>query len=65
MDKLGNFFIKPTSEKVKVRCPRSFEHLKAEGEWKPRNSYWLRRVRDQDVVEAEPPKTPTAPPPKS
>lgn len=57
MDKI---FIKPASDKVKVRDPRSGIALKAEGESKPNDVYWQRRLKDKDVVETTPPapKTP-------
>ena len=34
-----------------VRDPQSHRPLSAEGEEKPRTQYWLRRLRDGDVVE--------------
>jgi len=34
-----------------VRDPVTYEALKVAGEIKPRNSYWLRRIKDNDVVE--------------
>lgn len=52
---LKKFFVKP-GEFGSVRDPVSFRFLKDEGEWKVRNSYWLRRVKQGDVVEATPPK---------
>ncbi|AMF92373.1 DUF2635 domain-containing protein [Vibrio fluvialis] len=33
-----------------VRDPETREPLKAAGEEKPRNPYWLRRIKDQSVV---------------
>lgn len=49
------FFIKPAAGLV-VRDPETRESLAAEGEWKPRSQYWLRRQDGGDVVEAKPPK---------
>ncbi len=49
-------FIKP-AKSVKVRDPQSGEHLLDTGEAKPRTRYWLRRLKDGDVVEAQPPKS--------
>ncbi len=44
-------FIKP-SEGTKVRNPdRNNEHVPAYGAKVTRNSYWLRRLRDEDVTE--------------
>lgn len=33
-----------------VRDPHTREPLKAAGELKPRNTYWLRRINDADVL---------------
>lgn len=44
-------FIKPASADVKVRDPITKQHLKAEGESKPRSNYWIRRIAAGDVVE--------------
>ncbi len=41
--------IKPNNGLI-VRDPLTGKPLVAEGEEKPRNSYWLRRLRDKDVV---------------
>ena len=41
--------IKPTKPEVKVRKPNG-EHLSAEGEKVERTAYWVRRLRDGDVV---------------
>ncbi|MGD9664617.1 MAG: DUF2635 domain-containing protein [Novosphingobium sp.] len=43
------FFIKPASD-AKVRDPITKQHLRAEGESKPRTNYWLRRVASGEVV---------------
>jgi len=51
---MQTFKIKPTvkGKVVKmVRDPVTYEALKVAGEIKPRNSYWLRRVSDGDVIE--------------
>ncbi|OCH16991.1 DUF2635 domain-containing protein [Aliivibrio logei] len=42
--------IKPKVKGVLVRDPITREPLKANGEMKPRNTYWLRRVQDASVV---------------
>lgn len=34
-----------------VRDPETYRALATTGETKPRNSYWLRRIKDGDVVE--------------
>lgn len=54
----GRIFIKPKTQAdgvtLKVRKPVN-GHLRAEGEWVNPESYWLRRIKDGDVVEATPP----------
>jgi len=47
-------YIKPTG--LTVRDPLTKEALAVEGEAKPRDSYWLRRLDDGDVIECEAPK---------
>lgn len=42
-------FIRPASG-LKVRDPITKQHLREEGESKPRTNYWLRRVRAGEVV---------------
>lgn len=54
----GRIFITPTPQSeglpaLKVRKPVN-GHLAAEGEWVNPESYWLRRIKDGDVVKAEP-----------
>lgn len=39
-----------------VRDPKTAQPLPAEGAYKPRHSYWLRRLRDGDVITGQPPK---------
>lgn len=54
----NRIFIKPAQPQgeppLKVRKPVN-GHLAAAGEWMPRDSYWLRRLTDGDVVEATAP----------
>lgn len=45
--------IKPASADIQVRDPETFEPLNGKGEEKPRNAYWLARLRDGDVVLVE------------
>jgi hypothetical protein len=47
-----------------VRDPVTKIPLAADGETKPRNSYWLRRLADGDVRETAPPPTERATPKK-
>ena len=47
--------IKPKQGLV-VRDPATFKRLPEEGGWVTLNSYWTRRLSDQDVVKANPPK---------
>ena len=44
--------VKP-KQGVMVRDPETREPLKAEGEMKPRDTYWLRRIKDGDVIEVK------------
>lgn len=44
------FKVKPTTEEIKVRDPETGAVLKAEGENKPKDTYWLRRLQE-GVVE--------------
>lgn len=49
---------------VLVRQPnRGFSPLPAAGAWVPEDDYWIRRLRDEDVVEAEEPDPDPAPSP--
>jgi hypothetical protein len=55
-------YIKPVpqpegQQPLKVRKPVN-GHLAVDGEWVNRDSYWLRRLNDGDVVEAEAPAEP-------
>lgn len=45
--------VKPAAGLI-VRDPDTGEKLKPDGETKPRNSYWLRRLADRDVEIVEP-----------
>ncbi|MEJ1358346.1 MAG: DUF2635 domain-containing protein [Candidatus Sedimenticola sp. (ex Thyasira tokunagai)] len=44
--------VKP-APKRQVRNPRSGEHLDKAGETVPRTPYWLRRLKDGDVVKVK------------
>jgi hypothetical protein len=49
-------FVKPNPKwPLGVRDPISLGFLKPEGEWKPKNGYWLRRAHFEDVIECAPP----------
>lgn len=49
---MRTIFIKPKGS-LKVRDPRTGEHLPEAGTEKPRSHYWLRRIKDGDVVETK------------
>jgi hypothetical protein len=59
---MQNFFLKPgvdaSGAPLFVRDPQSGKPLAAAGEWKPKDSFWLHRVRDKDVIETTPPTQP-------
>ncbi|MDF9346388.1 DUF2635 domain-containing protein [Escherichia coli] len=48
--------IKPAAGKA-IRDPLTMKLLASEGEEKPRNSFWIRRLAAGDVVEVGAPKT--------
>ena len=43
--------IKPARNGLVVRDPRTGEPLDPRGQLKPRSNYWMRRLRDGDVVD--------------
>jgi hypothetical protein len=47
-------FLAPARSGLIVRDPVTATPLAAEGEYKPRNSYWIRRMKDGDAVAATP-----------
>ncbi len=47
-------FVKPAEGRM-VRRPDTFAPLPEGGDEVPRDEFWLRRLRDGDVVEAQPP----------
>lgn len=51
---MSKIFIKPAPG-LKVRTPQGL-FLPEEGDMVERDSFWVRRINDGDVVEAEPPK---------
>ncbi|WP_022722947.1 DUF2635 domain-containing protein [Rhodopseudomonas sp. B29] len=58
---MSNMFIKPATIEIEgnavvalVRDPISLAPLAEAGEWKPASQFWLRRVRDRDVIKTEP-----------
>jgi hypothetical protein len=58
---MTNIFIKPGVIEIEgeavialVRDPQTLIPLAANGEWKTKSQYWTRRLRDRDVVEADP-----------
>ncbi|ATG74328.1 hypothetical protein AN401_11730 [Zobellella denitrificans] len=57
---MAEVFVKPAPGRF-VRDPLTLAPLAAEGERKPRSSYWLKRLRDGDVIETDvKPKAPRA-----
>ena len=54
---MKKIYIYPAPDK-EVRDPRSKELLPETGAWVPYDGYWLRRLRDGDVVYQKPEKKP-------
>ncbi len=48
---MQKFKIKPKLLAQKVLDPITFKALSDKGENKPRNSYWLRRLKDGSIIE--------------
>lgn len=49
---MRNVFVKPAAAGAIIRDPGTQIALAASGEWKPANSFWLRRIAQNDVVDA-------------
>lgn len=53
---MKNLFVKPSrdaaGDPVLVRDPLNAKPLDRDGEWKEATPFWLRRVRDGDVIDA-------------
>ncbi len=69
---MSNVFIKPASIVIEgeqrlalVRDPETLIPLAEAGEWKRRSQFWLRRLRDKDVIEADPAAPPASVPDES
>ena len=43
-------FVKPNPQWPLLRDPVSLKMLDPEGEWKPKNNYWVRRLKFGDVL---------------
>ena len=54
------FFIKPAPG-LKIADPETGEYLPETGKVMPRSAFWLRRVKDGDVLEADPQPAPAKP----
>jgi hypothetical protein len=49
-----SLFLKPAKDGLLVRDPDTGKALAAEGEYKPRSTYWIRRLKTGDVIAATP-----------
>lgn len=50
----NRIFIKPANSDVQVRNPdRNGEHLPVDGAEVERSTYWIRRLKDGDVIESK------------
>ncbi len=56
---MEKFKVKPNQKGLLVRDPETRKPLDANGEVKPRNTYWLRRIQDKSVVEVKGKAKPT------
>lgn len=45
--------LKPAKKDLIVRDPETGRALDAKGEQKPRNSYWVNRLNDEDVIDMD------------
>jgi hypothetical protein len=52
-------FVKPARPGLVVRDPVTLKPLAEKGESKPRDNYWRRRLKANDVVECPPPAEPS------
>lgn len=57
---MNAIFVRPIEGRL-VRRPETGEILPPDGMSVPRDSYWIRRVREGDVEECEAPKAATPP----
>jgi hypothetical protein len=64
---MDNLFVRPRlidGQPAVLPDPQSGVPLAADGEWKPRTAFWLRRVAQKDVIEGKPvAAAPASPPP--
>ena len=60
MEKREKRFLFVPKPGVIVRDPATMKQVAASGEMKPRNSYWLRRLRDGSGTEGVAPTAPAA-----
>jgi len=59
---MKDVFVKPAPG-LTVRDPGDYSALPVTGTYKPKNTYWIRRLRDGDVMETRPPARPKPAPP--
>lgn len=50
---MKNFFLVPVIDAL-IRDPETMIPLSPEGEWKPANAFWRRRLRDGEVNDMTP-----------
>jgi len=61
---MGTLYLKPARGRV-VRDPLTGKPLPPHGGRRPYSVFWMRRIRDGDVIEAEPPARRAAKPSKA
>lgn len=52
---MNMYYLKPAAGRAVPDPGRNDEWLPEAGDWLPRDAYWQRRLRDGDVIAAEPP----------
>lgn len=53
MSELNHLRLKPAQKGLLIRDPITGQPLAEKGEKKPRSPYWLRRLKDGDVIDLD------------
>lgn len=52
---MSRLYVKPAPDRAVPVPEKGGKLLGEQGEWVPRNPYWVRRLNDKDVIEVDPP----------